>query len=277
MEIFAKKEQANAFDKPVDKESQPNTSSTNYSSSSSESTYDTSQKKILFIGVGVIVFICFFAFLMWPEKKVEVVGDATSAEKNVITITSSELDKKTEEEMDNIIREIQLGNIPECKDCEPNDQFVKGDFIYSYILDNNRITELKKQSKEGEVAGVKCKHNNEVGKCEQCTKEKKENNLCQHKNDKNSCQDCKKLITKDLCIHKKDKTSCSICNPNTVDKSKGKCVYKLKSGENYSVLEKQFKSQCKTDKDPKIDRWSPYIDGKNNLRVGCTYTCDCPK
>ena len=94
MESFAKKEQANAFDKPVDKASQPNTSSTNYSSSSSESTYETSQKKILFFGVGVIVFICFLAFLMWPKYDSGDSANATSTTQSISEENElSEIDK----------------------------------------------------------------------------------------------------------------------------------------------------------------------------------------
>ena len=233
-------------------------------------------RKFLFIGLAASLIIGVVTYFLWPREEVKPPPPGPVPPKSTL-ISKADLEKNTEEEMDDMMREIALGNIPECKDCEPNDKFVKGNFNYSYILDNNRITQLKKQSKEGEVAVVKCKHNNEVGKCEQCTKEKKENSLCQHKNDKNSCQECKKVIAKDLCIHKKDKKSCSICSPNTGDKLKGSCVYTLKSGENYTVLENQFKSQCKTDKKPKIDKWSPQINNRDDLKAGTKYTCNCPK
>jgi serine/threonine protein kinase len=140
MEIFAKKEQANVFDKPVDKESQPNTSSTNYSSSSSESTYDTSQKKYLFIGVGVIVFICFLALLMWPEKKVEVVGDATSAEM-VIELKSETLSNMNKPEMDKLVAEVKAGKEIICNDCMS--EYKIDQTIYILVFQRNRLTDIK--------------------------------------------------------------------------------------------------------------------------------------
>jgi serine/threonine protein kinase len=139
MENFAKKEQSNAFNKPVDKTSQPNANTSIYSNNSSESTYTTSHKKYVFVGIGVVLFIGILAFFMWPKKNVEIVGDATSNE-DVTELTHEEILAKTKAEMDDLSSKIKNGIHFKCEDCKLN--YLIDDQNYQLLVNNNEIVSI---------------------------------------------------------------------------------------------------------------------------------------
>jgi serine/threonine protein kinase len=280
MEIFAKKEQPNAFNKPVDKTSQPNTSSTNYSSSSSESTYDTSQKKYVFVGIGVILFIGILTFLLWPEKEVQVVGDATSSE-TVTVITSAEIENKDEAAMDIFLAELNNGKEYVCKDCKS--EYKKGKASYLLTREHESITKVVKMIGD-DVTEVKCAHGVK-GKCTQCNPP----TVLKCAHGKKSCNECKKKETSDKCAHGKIKKDCSTCTKKQPTERNRKVIF----GTTDWVYEEEFaitkayewsmdnKMQQMADAicgkgKISVDDWNPGIYSTFNLRPG-TYTCGCPK
>jgi serine/threonine protein kinase len=143
LENFAKNEQPSSSDKPTERKTEPISQATTYSSGSSDTNYDTNQKRYLFIGVGVIVFICFLAFMFWPEKKVEVVGDAISS-KNIINLTHQELLSKNIVQMDNLILKIKEGSQYKCDDCKLN--YLIENKKYQLEITNNIITAINEIS-----------------------------------------------------------------------------------------------------------------------------------
>ena len=269
-EIFAKKEQPNGFDKPVDNTSQPNTSSTNYSPNSFASTYDTSQKKNVFIGVVVIVFICFLAFLFWNEKEVQVIGVATSSE-TVTTITSAEIENKNESEMDIFIADVNNGKKFVCKDCETD--YTKGDASYILTIEHESITKGIKKI-DDDVIEVKCAHG-VTGKCTKCNPPTVLK--CNHGNDKKSCSECKKNVAIDKCTHGKIKKDCSTCTRK--QSGKQPFCHTVKVGDTYDKLVIKAKQYCNGNINE--DDWIPQIKnndkGEKLMVIGKTYTCDCPK
>jgi serine/threonine protein kinase len=267
MEIFAKKEQPNAFNKPVDKTSQPITSSTNYSSNSSESTYDTSQKKYVFIGIGVILFIGILTFLLWPEKEVQVVGDATSSE-TVTTITSAEIENKDEAAMDVFLAELNNGKEYVCKDCKS--EYKKGKASYLLTLEHESITKVVKMIGD-DVSEVKCAHG-VPGKCTQCNPAPVAN--CAHGNDKKSCSVCNKAVQGYKCPHNKIKKDCPTCTPKQPTGNITVTVT-IKAGDPYSKLQNAADAKCGKGK-ILTDDWSPAIKNRKDLKPGI-YTCNCPK
>ncbi len=249
VEVFAKKEQPNAFDKPVDKAFQPNTSSTNYSSNSSESTYDTSQKKFLFIGVGVIVFIGILAFLLWPEKEVQVIGDTTSSENNVSTITSAEIENKNKVEMDVFVDQINSKEKKYvCEDCD--EEYAKDNVKYIFTLEHHSITKVE-EKKSGSPEPEK------PGPFTPGTVQPKP-------------VQPKPVKTEPV------KTEPVKTEPVKPQTGKTSVTVVIKSGDAYSKLQQAAEAKCGKGKKVDIDDWSPQINDPTNLRLGA-YTCDCPK
>jgi serine/threonine protein kinase len=156
MEIYAKKEQSNAFDKPEEKTSQHNANTSTYASISSDSIHGTLKKRDFFgIGLGMIIIIGILTFLIWPEKEVEVVGDATSSENNVSTITSAEIENKNKVEMDVFVDQINSKEKKYvCEDCY--EEYAKDNVKYIFTFEHYSITkveEKKSGSREPEKPG----------------------------------------------------------------------------------------------------------------------------
>jgi LysM repeat protein len=205
---------------------------------------------------------------MWPEKKVEVVGDATSSENNVTTITSAELENKDEAAMEVFIAELNNGKEYVCKDCKS--EYKKGNASYLLTMENESIIKGIKNIGD-DVIEVKCAHG-VTGKCTQCNPPTVLK--CNHGNDKKSCNECKKKETSDNCAHGNVKKDCLTCTPKS-QTGKTTVTVVIKSGDTYSKLRQSADAKCGKGKWQRED-WSPKISDETKMKPG-TYTCDCPK
>lgn len=267
LENFAKNEQPSSAGRPIERNTEPITQTTSYSSGLSETNYDTNQNKYLFIGIGAVILVGILAILMWPKNDSGASANATSTE-TFTTITSAEIENKDEAEMDLFIAEVKDGKNYACKDCKL--EYRIGDASYILTIEHESITNATKKIGETRVE-VKCPHGL-TSNCKKCNPSPVAK--CTHGNDKPKCSHCKQNETANKCPHNKAKIDCTICNPKP-QTGKTTVQVTIMPGDTYSKLQHAADAKCGKGKIV-VDDWTPYIKDKTKMQTG-TYWCDCPK
>jgi len=208
------------------------------------------KSKMLWIGLAASLVIGVAVYFLFFNKDEKDIGNGNTGgdDKQTLTITSEELKKKSKEEMDEFIKEVNKGTEYSCEKCEA--EYTIENEKYTLSFNDKLITKVEKAGKDTNPGS------GETGKTLKTEPVKTE-----------------PVKTEPV------KTEPVKTEPVKTQGGKPPFSRRAIKGDTYDKLVDMAKKHCNANINE--DDWNPRITsnekGEKVIRLGITYTCDCPK